>query len=73
MKKSFLLAAAALTLHACVPAVPAFADMQTRVPTDALRLNAFVQRYNAYVDELSAGKVDVRQWKRVEEAWQRLR
>lgn len=71
--KSFLLAATAIALQACAPAVPAWAGTPSRVPTDAQSLNAFVGRYNAYVDELSAGKVDVRKWQRVEEAWQRLR
>lgn len=73
MKKSLFAAILALVLHGCAPGTPAFAGVSGRVPTEAPALNGFVAQYNAYIGELQAGKVDVKQWRRVEEAWQRLR
>ena len=43
-----------------------------RVPTDAARLNKFADEYNRYATEMKSGIVDVKQWKRVMEAWREL-
>lgn len=43
-----------------------------RVPSEEGPLNAFATEYNRYVASLRAGVVDVRQWRRVVQAWERL-
>lgn len=41
-------------------------------PTDQTALNAFAGCYNDYVSRLQAGIVDLRAWKRVQEAGRKL-
>lgn len=41
-------------------------------PTDIGKLNAFARAYNIYGHALEAGKVDLKAWERLREAWERL-
>lgn len=43
-------------------------------PTDEEKMNNFANEYNIYVEKLkSFGEIDLRQWRRVERAWEQLR
>jgi hypothetical protein len=46
---------------------------RVRLPGDADSMNKFAGLYNAYLDGLRAGISDVKQWARVEAAWQTLK
>ena len=41
-------------------------------PTDDAALNEFAGVYNAYVEQLRAGRVDLKAWQRVDRAWRKL-
>jgi hypothetical protein len=43
------------------------------IPTDVDAMNRFAQEYNSYARELQAGRIDVKQWVRVEQAYKALR
>ena len=45
----------------------------TLAPSDYSRLNAFVKEWNAYTISFQGGVIDVKQWSRVRDAWERLR
>jgi hypothetical protein len=64
------LARRALILLGAVPLVAR--PTPGRAPTDIDELNAFARAHNKYLERLREGIVDVRQWRRVEEAWTRL-
>ena len=46
---------------------------QPHCPVDDVRLNAFVMAYNEYVEKLTRGQLDIKQWVRVLNEWERLR
>ena len=46
---------------------------RTRAPEDPETMNAFAGEYNKYVTLLHSGVVDLRQWAKVEAAWNRLK
>lgn len=43
-------------------------EPEARAPGDIESLNRYAAEYNRYVQELGAGKRDVRQWSRTEDA-----
>lgn len=60
-------------LIALLAAVPLAAGRYDRVPTDPEALNELVKQYNRYVGQLKAGVVDIKQWRKVEKAWEGLK
>ena len=44
-----------------------------RGPADVGSMNSFATEYNRYVEELRAGVVDLKQWGRVEKAWEAVK
>jgi hypothetical protein len=51
---------------------PALKAGDPRVVTDVDQLNRFATEYNSYVASLRDGLVDLRRWKRVVAAWNRM-
>jgi hypothetical protein len=47
-------------------------EKEMRIPTDDQALNAFAGEYNRFVEKLKQGLVDVKAWKKVVQAWERL-
>jgi len=43
-----------------------------RVPTEPDDLNRFVAAYDRYIASLREGKVDLRAWEKVREAWEHM-
>lgn len=43
-----------------------------KVPTDEAELNEFAGKYNRYVADLRAGRIDLVQWRRVQRAWLKM-
>lgn len=41
-------------------------------PTDESKLNGFATHYNRYVEALRSGLVDLKEWRRVQRAWETL-
>ena len=41
--------------------------------TDLKKLNRFAEQYNKYISELGEGKIDVKTWKAVLDAWAALK
>jgi hypothetical protein len=52
--------------------VGASASAGDRLPSGLMRLNAFAEAYNKYIQSLNQGLLDVRLRRRVREAWGRL-
>ena len=57
-------------LSMCVSA--ATPQVDERTPTDQGRLNIFAKLYNEYVLSLNQGIINIRLWRRVQDAWRRL-
>jgi hypothetical protein len=43
------------------------------IPTDIDAMNRFADAYNRYCEGLHEGRIDVKQWQRVENAWKAVR
>jgi hypothetical protein len=43
------------------------------IPTDIDALNRFADAYNGYARGLHEGRIDIKQWQRVEAAWKAIR
>lgn len=55
---------------ALLMSIPAAAS--SKVPTDIVALNYFAPQYNRYGESIQRGIVDIKQWKIVASAWERL-
>lgn len=51
---------------------PRAADAPVPLVSDIDRLNAFADRYNAYVDQIRRGVVDLRLWNQLVSGWRKL-
>ena len=56
-----------------IPLILLFPSPSTPAPSDIDKLNAFAIEYNDYIVKLQQSILDVKQWKRVEESWKRIR
>lgn len=59
-------------LLACLLPWLAVDAAQSRAATDSEAMNLFSHEYNEYVDRLNRGIVDVKQWRRVVDAWRKI-
>jgi hypothetical protein len=46
---------------------------QPYAPVDVDKLNAFVEAYNRYIELLKGDVLDVKQWQKVLDKWERLK